>query len=76
MVRAFIMVKTDAGSSPSVIAAIGDLDGVREAHVVAGEFDIIVEAETAEIYDVLHDVATGIRGIDGVADTRTYIGLG
>jgi len=75
MARAFIMVKTAAGKSAQLQAAIADRDGVAEAHVVAGQYDIVVEAEGEEVYDVIHGVATGVRELDGVADTRTYICL-
>jgi len=75
MVRAFIMAKTSAGKSADLQAAIEAVDGVREAHVVAGKYDIIVEAEGEEVYTVIHTVSTEIRDLDGVVDTRTYICL-
>ncbi len=75
MVRAFIMVKTAAGKSADLRDGIAGVEGVREAHVVAGQYDLIVEAEGEEVYDVIHSVATDVRDFDGVADTRTYICL-
>jgi len=75
MVRAFIMVKTTAGKSEELQRGIVDLPGVVEAHVVAGQYDIIVQAEGEEVYTVMHDVATAVRDLDGVADTKTYICL-
>ena len=75
MVRAFIMVKTAAGKSEELLARIHDIDGVEEAHIVAGQYDIIVEAVGEEVYDLMHGVATQLRDIDGVADTKTYICL-
>jgi DNA-binding Lrp family transcriptional regulator len=75
MVRAFIMVKTAAGKSEDLLASIRETDGVEEAHIVAGQYDIIVEAVADEVYDLMHDVATGLRDLDGVADTKTYICL-
>jgi DNA-binding Lrp family transcriptional regulator len=75
MVRAFIMVKTSAGKSAELEAAIEAVEGVREAHVVAGKYDIIVEAEGDEVYAVIHTVSTEIRDLDGVVDTRTYVCL-
>ncbi|PSP86351.1 ArsR family transcriptional regulator [Halobacteriales archaeon QS_1_68_17] len=75
MVRAFIMGKTAAGKSEELLASTTSLPGVVEAHVVAGEYDIIAEAEGEEVYDVMHSVATDIRNLDGVEDTRTYICL-
>jgi DNA-binding Lrp family transcriptional regulator len=75
MVRAFIMAKTAAGKSADLQERISEMDGVIEAHVVAGEYDIIVEAEGEEVYTVIHSVATDLRELGGVVDTRTYICL-
>jgi DNA-binding Lrp family transcriptional regulator len=75
MVRAFIMVKTAAGKSEDLLDQIEGIDAVEEAHIVAGKFDIIVETVGEEVYDVMHDAATSIRDLDGVADTKTYICL-
>ncbi|WP_135366419.1 Lrp/AsnC family transcriptional regulator [Halosimplex halophilum] len=75
MVRAFIMVKTAAGKSEQLLDSIRGIDGVEEAHIVAGQYDIIVEAVGEEVYDLMHGVATRLRDLDGVADTKTYICL-
>jgi len=75
MVRAFVMAKTTAGKSEALQEQITGLAGVMEAHVVAGKFDVIAEAEGEEVYNVMHEVATRIRELDGVADTTTYICL-
>lgn len=75
MVHAVIMVKTGTGRSEDVVVAVRDIDGVTEAHVVAGEFDVIAEVEAEEVYDVLHTASSDIQGLDGVLDTKTYIAL-
>jgi len=75
MVRAFIMVKTTAGESAEVCDQIQSAESVLEAHVVAGQYDIIVEAEGEEVYEIIHAVATGLTELEGVVDTRTYICL-
>jgi len=75
MVRAFIMVKTAAGKSADLQNRIREMEAVLDANVVAGQYDIIVEAESEEVYDVIHTVATDVRELDGVVDTRTYICL-
>ena len=69
MVRAFIMVKTAAGKSADLQNRIREMDAVLDANVVAGQYDIIVEAEAEEVYDVIHTVATNVRELDGVVDT-------
>lgn len=75
MVHAFIMVKTGAGSSQDVQGRIADLDGITDAHVVAGEYDVIVEATGDEVYDVLSTASKKISAMEGVTDTKTYVSL-
>jgi DNA-binding Lrp family transcriptional regulator len=69
------MMKTAAGKSADLQNRIREMDAVIEAHVVAGQYDIIVEAESEEVYQVIHAVATDLNDLDGVVDTRTYICL-
>ncbi|USZ67625.1 Lrp/AsnC ligand binding domain-containing protein [Halorussus salilacus] len=75
MVHAFVMVKTAAGRSEDLIDSVRSLDRISEAHIVAGDFDIIAEAEADEVYDVLHAASSDISGMEGVADTKTYMAL-
>jgi DNA-binding Lrp family transcriptional regulator len=75
MVRAFIMVAAATGRAEALADRLDDLDHVVAANVVAGDFDVIVEADAAEVYDIIHSVATRIRGLDDVRDTKTYVCL-
>ncbi len=75
MVHAFIMVKTVAGKSESLLTHIRGVEQVEDAHIVAGAYDIIVEVDVPEVYDVLQTASSDIQGLEGVADTKTYIGM-
>ncbi|MFP8951745.1 Lrp/AsnC family transcriptional regulator [Natrialbaceae archaeon A-arb3/5] len=75
MVHAFIMVKTAAGKSEDLLSAIRDLERVTSAHIVAGNYDIIVEVDAEEVYDVLKAASSNIQELDGVTDTKTYIAM-
>ncbi|GGN92673.1 MULTISPECIES: Lrp/AsnC family transcriptional regulator [Haloarcula] len=75
MVSAFIMIKTVAGKSDELLSAVEESEGITEAHIVAGQYDIIAEATGPEVYDVMQSVATRVRNLEGVSDTRTYICL-
>jgi len=75
MVDAFVMVKTGAGRSEEVVAAVREFADVTEAHIVAGEFDIMAEVAAEEVYDVLRAASSSIQDLDGVTGTRTYIAL-
>ena len=75
MVRAFIMVEAATGDVEALADRLGEFDHVTVANVVAGEFDVIVEAESAEVYDIIHSVASRTRSLEGVEDTKTYVCL-
>ena len=75
MVHAFVMVKAGAGQAGNVAEEIRGLEGVAEAHVVAGEYDVIAEVEAAEVYQVLDAVASDMQSLPGVTDTKTYVSM-
>ncbi|QFU82718.1 Lrp/AsnC ligand binding domain-containing protein [Natronorubrum aibiense] len=75
MVHAFIMVKTAAGKSEGLLDAIRDLEPVTDAHIVAGNYDIIAEIDAAEVYDILKAVSSHMQALDGVSETKTYIAM-
>jgi DNA-binding Lrp family transcriptional regulator len=75
MVHAFVMIQTGVAASESLLGMIRDLPPVLEAHIVAGEYDIIVELETEEVYEILQTTTSEIQSLDGVLETKTYMSL-
>ena len=75
MVHAFVMIETGPGESEGLLRTIQGLENITEAHVVAGGYDIIAEADADEVYQVLSAAATRIQGLESVTDTKTYIAM-
>lgn len=75
MVHAFVMIETGAGQSATVRDTLLGVEGITEAHVVAGEYDLIVEMDVEEIYDVLHTISVDVQDLRGIDETKTYISL-
>ncbi|WP_299232662.1 Lrp/AsnC ligand binding domain-containing protein [Natronomonas sp.] len=75
MVRAFITVKTETGQAETLAGALTDIEHVTAANVVAGDFDVMVEAEAGEVYELIDAVATRVRGTEAVEETKTYVCL-
>lgn len=75
MVRAFITVQTNAGKSTELLEDVVSMEAVITAHVVTGEYDIIVEVQGEKVYTVINAVATDLHDLDGLIDTRTYVCL-
>lgn len=74
MVRAFVMIETAAGSSEQAIERVRTVDHVTEAHIVAGEYDVIAEVDAPSVAEVL-GTASDLRSLDPVTDTRTYVAM-
>ncbi len=69
------MVKISTGEAEALSETIRGMDHVTAANVVAGDFDIIAEADADEMYDLINSVAARIRGLEEIEDTKTYICL-
>lgn len=75
MVTAYIMVKANTGEADRLKTAILDMEGIEDAHIVAGDVDIIAKARVESPAEVKEIAADGIQGIQGVEDTQTYIAM-
>jgi DNA-binding Lrp family transcriptional regulator len=74
-VTAYILVKSNTSEADRVKAAIGELDGVVQANIVAGDVDFITKVSVDTPGHVKDIVASGIQTIDGVENTQTYIAM-
>ena len=74
MVHAFVMVETAAGAAEEVVTAALGSDAVVEAHVVAGEYDVIAEVQGDTVDGVVRDAAA-LRSVAGVRDSTTYVAM-
>jgi DNA-binding Lrp family transcriptional regulator len=75
MVTAYVMVKANTGEADRLLDQIADLDGVIDAHIVAGDVDIIAKLDVDAPADVKETAANAIQDISGVEDTETYISM-
>lgn len=75
MVHAFVFVDAGLGDAGELPAALEAIDGVTEAHVVAGDHDVVVEMDAEGVYEVLSTVTNAIRPLEGIEKTRTYVVL-
>lgn len=75
MVHAYVLVKTAPGRSDPTIETIREITGITEAHIVAGEYDIVAEVTADDVYHILQTASSDIQALDGIENTRTYIAL-
>ncbi|SEQ69479.1 Lrp/AsnC family transcriptional regulator [Natrinema salaciae] len=75
MVYAFAMLDTAAGTAEEVCQTLRDATGVVDAHVIAGDFDVMVELTGDDPRDILETITETVRPLEGVGTTRTYVCL-
>ena len=75
MVHAYVLVKTAPGRSDPAIDKIRAIGEIVEAHIVAGEYDIVAEVDAGDVYHVLQTASSNIQSLEGIETTRTYIAL-
>lgn len=71
VVSAYILVQTEMDKSGEVAQAIGELDGVVNADVVTGPYDIIARAEADTMDEMGKLVISRIQMIGGITRTLT-----
>ena len=74
MVKAFVMLHVDLGCERDVLRELRGMEGVVEAYVVDGVYDVVVVLK-AESLDDLRNLISKVRGMDNVQSTLTMIAV-
>lgn len=72
MIKAYILLKVNSGAEKEVCKKIADLEGVLDASIIYGEYDIITKVAVQEISN-LNKLLDEIRSIPSVILTSTMI---
>jgi DNA-binding Lrp family transcriptional regulator len=75
MVMAYALVEADTSDTSELVAAVTDIEGVKGAHAVAGDVDLIAQVEVPNPGSVSQIIAGEIAAIDAVGDTETYMSM-
>ena len=70
---AFVQVATEPEREPKILETLKKLPEVKEAHIVFGEWDIIVKVESETPEQLGSFIVANIRSLEGVNDTKTLI---
>lgn len=71
-VSVYVLVEVEKGEPWLVAAEASKIDGVKTAHTVTGQYDIIIFAELDNL-ERLKDVVKNIHQIEGVQRTQTAV---
>ncbi len=73
MEKAYILIGCELGSENDIVEKVLKIDKIKDARVVYGDYDIVVEAETDTEAQMDNLITKKIRKLDKV---RTTITLG
>ena len=75
MLSSLVLIKTETGMEMSVEKKVRAIQGVKEAHLVFGVYDVALKIECKNLNELTHIVIDQIRQIPGVKDTKTLPGV-
>jgi DNA-binding Lrp family transcriptional regulator len=75
MVTAYVLVKANTSEADRLREDVAAVEGVVDAHIVAGDVDLIAKVSVDSPAQVKEIAANSFQSIDGVESTETYIGM-
>ena len=73
MAEAFVLINTEVGGEGEVLKALLQIEGVEEAYVVYGVYDIVAKIKAHDIESLKNIVTTNIRKLSKVKATLTMV---
>jgi len=72
---AYVLIITDVGVEMDVLDQIKAIEGVEEAYLVYGNYDIIAKVTSKDVNDLKKRVIGQFRTIQKIRNTMTLIGV-
>jgi len=71
--RAFVLINVELNCEREVLDAVRNIEGVKEAHIVHGVYDIVAKVEAETMDKLKKTVTRKIRLLNKVRSTLTMI---
>lgn len=73
--KAYVLIKVDAGELKDVVRTLRKQEGVLEAHMTFGPYDAVAVVETTDLAKLGTITASFIQPIPGVEQTLTCLAV-
>ncbi|MBZ5529525.1 MAG: Lrp/AsnC ligand binding domain-containing protein [Acidobacteriia bacterium] len=73
MPTAYVFITTKPDSMPEVLKKVRAVEGVEEAEMVYGVYDIVAKVRTETMDQLKQIIAFSIRRLDNVSSTQTLM---
>ena len=71
MEKAYVLIGCELGSENDIVSKLSKMDKIKDARIVYGDYDIVVEVETETEAQMDSIITKKIRRIDKVRSTMT-----
>ena len=71
--KAYVLIHVRMGSIPEVVKNLQRTDGVQEAHMTLGLYDVVAEIQAGDAKALGTMLSTHIHPIPGILDTSTLM---
>ncbi len=75
LVSAFVLIKVEEMDLASITKKLLSYDGIKEVHVVAGEYDIVAVVRVADNASLSSLLTQEVIHTSGILSTKTLISL-
>ena len=75
MVTAFILATTKPGKEKEALVSVEQLNEIKHAHTVYGDYDLVIQTETKDLDDLNNFLLKKLRDIPHIAATTTMVAL-
>lgn len=70
---AYILMLVKAGKEKKVAEKLMELEGIKEVHILYGQYDLIAKASAENVHALNELVLKAVRTIRGIESTSTLI---
>ncbi len=75
MAKAYVLINTDVGKEDEVLERIKSFNGIEDAHVVYGTYDMIVKVKAKDQAELKQTILKQFRVLDSLRGTITLIAV-
>ena len=75
MPAAFVLINAEIGSEEEVLNELNKVEGVKEAYIVYGTYDVVAKVEANTMSELKEIVTRHVRSLDKVRSTLTMMAI-
>lgn len=75
MPTAYVLINTNSGTEQELLKYLREMNAVKDARIVMGEFDIVATLECDTMKELKESITYELRNLDNVVSTQTLMAV-